>query len=77
MDKSLDKKYAKVGVKNVPKRLTQTPNASGGFSLSIMITICLTFRQGFAPLALEYNMLMLEEIFTESLMSQKCLPWQN
>ncbi len=36
-----------------------------------MIPICLTLRQEFAPLALEYYMLMLEEIFTESLMSQK------
>ncbi len=32
--------------------------------------ICLTSRQEFVSLALEYNMLMLEGIFTESLMSQ-------
>ncbi len=35
-----------------------------------MMPIGLTFHQGFAPLALGYFMLMLEEIFIESLISE-------
>ncbi len=63
------------------KRLTQTScKTSKSFSLKRMIPFCLNFRQEFVPLALEDYMLMFEENFIESLMSQTIstrteLPW--